>query len=123
MKDYELVNEMLKPITKNEIRAGYPVLTEDHFFFQLVTEFMTEKTKWTGTVTDLLSEMKRRDICPTTAAKLLHKYGKTVLKRNGVTVKFMRTNRRRLIELRHKGDGKSDRKRDGIVHDISDMFR
>ena len=59
MKDYELVNEMLKPITKNEIRAGYPVLTEDHFFFQLVTEFMTEKTKWTGTVTDLLSEMKR----------------------------------------------------------------
>ncbi len=34
MKDDELVNEMLKPVLKNEIRAGYPVLTEDHFFFQ-----------------------------------------------------------------------------------------
>ena len=81
MKDYELVNEMLKPITKNEIRAGYPVLTEDHFFFQLVTEFMTGKTKWTGTVTDLLSEMNCENVCISTAAKLLHKYGKTVLKK------------------------------------------
>lgn len=74
-----------------------------------MTEFMTEKTKWIGTVTDLLSEMNCEDICPTIAAKLLHKYGKTVLKRNGVTVKFMRTNRRRLIELHRKGDGKNDR--------------
>ena len=32
MKDEELVNEMLKPVAKNEIRAGYPVLTENHFF-------------------------------------------------------------------------------------------
>ena len=100
MKDEELVNEMLKPVIKNEIRAGYPVLTEDHFFFQQVTDFMTEKTKWMGTVTDLLSEMKCKNICPTTAAKLLHKYGKTVLKKKGVSVKFIRTNRKRLIELK-----------------------
>lgn len=123
MKDDELINEMLKPVAKDTVRAGSPILTEDYFFFQQVTEFMAEKTKWTGTVMDLLSEMKCKNICPTTAAKLLHKYGKTVLKRDCVTVKFMRTNRRRLVELRHKGDGKSDRKRDSIVHDISDMFR
>ncbi len=123
MKDDELVNEMLKPVMRNEIRAGYPVLTEDHFFFQLVTKFMTGKTKWIGTVTDLLSEMKCENICISTAAKLLHKYGKSVLKKDGVTVKFMRTNRRRLIELHRKGDGKSDRKRDSIVYDISDIFR
>lgn len=123
MKDDELINEMFKPVAKDTVRAGSPILTEDHFFFQQATEFMAEKTKWKGTVTDLLSEMNCEDICPTTAAKLLHKYGKTVLKRNGVTVKFMRTNRRRLIELHRKGDGKSDRKRDSIVCDISDMFR
>ena len=45
MKDEELVNEMLKPVAKNEIRAGYPVLTENHFFFQQATEFTAEKTK------------------------------------------------------------------------------
>ncbi len=123
MKDDELINEMLKPVAKNKIRAGYPVLTEDHFFFQQVTEFMTGKTKWIGTVTDLLSEMNCEDICPTTAAKLLHKYGKAVLKKDGITIKFIRTNRKRLVELHRKGDGKSDRKRDSIVCDISDMFR
>lgn len=123
MKDDELVREMLKPVEKDDVRVGHPILTEDHFFFQQVVEFMQDRRIWLGTVTDLLSEMKCGNICPTTAAKLLHKYGKTVLKRNGVTVKFMRTNRRRLVELRHKGDGKSDRKRDGIVYDISDMFR
>ena len=100
MNDDELVNEMLKPILRNEIRAGYPVLTEDHFFFQQVTEFMTGKTKWIGTVTDLLSEMNCEDVCISPAAKLLHKYGKTVLKKKGVTVKFIRTNRKRLIELK-----------------------
>lgn len=100
MKDDELVNEMLKPVIKNEIRAGYPVLTEDYFFFQLVAEFMVGKTKWIGTVTDLLSEMNCKNICLTTAAKLLHKYGKTVLKKKGVSVKFIRTNQKRLIELK-----------------------
>ena len=34
MKDDDLINEMLKLGLNNEIGAGYPVLTEDHFFFQ-----------------------------------------------------------------------------------------
>lgn len=67
--------------------------------------------------------MNCEDICPTTAAKLLHKYGKAVLKKDDITIKFIRTNRKRLVELHRKGDGKSDRKRDSIVCDISDMFR
>ncbi len=100
MKDDELVNEMLKPVAKDAVRVGYPILTEEHFFFKLVTEFMTGKTKWIGTVTDLLSEMKCENICISTAAKLLHKYGKAVLKKSGVSVKFIRTNRKRLIELK-----------------------
>ena len=100
MKDKELVNEMLKPVAKNETRAGYPVLTEDHFFFQMVTEFMSDKRIWLGTASDLISDMKCKNISANTAAKLLHKYGKTMLKKKGVSVKFIRTNRKRLIELK-----------------------
>ena len=74
MKDDELVNEMLKPVIKNEIRAGYPVLTENHFFFQLVIEFMSDKRIWLGTVSEL--------------------------KKKGISVKFIRTNHKRLIELK-----------------------
>ena len=100
MKDDELVNEMLKPVAKNEIRAGYPVLTEDHFFFQLVIDFMSDKRIWLGTASDLVSDMNCKTVSANTAAKLLHKYGKTMLKKKGVSVKFIRTNRKRLIELK-----------------------
>lgn len=100
MKDDELVNEMLKPVAKNEIREGHPVLTEDHFFFQQVMEFMSDKRIWLGTASDLISDMKCKNISANTAAKLLHKYGKTMLKKKGVSVKFIRTNRKRLIELK-----------------------
>ena len=102
MKDDELVNEMLKPIAKNETRAGYPVITEDHFFFQLVIDFMSDKRIWLGTVSDLIFDMNCKTVYANTAAKLLHKYGKTVLKKKGVSVKFIRTNRKRLIEIRNK---------------------
>ena len=100
MKDDELVNEMLKPVAKDEIRAGYPVLTEDHFFCQQVVEFMQYKRIWLGTASDLVSDMNCKTVSANTAAKLLHKYGKTVLKKKGVSIKFIRTNRKRLIELK-----------------------
>ena len=100
MKDDELVNEMLKSIVKNEIRAGYPVLTEDHFFFQQVVDFMQDKRIWFGTASDLVSDMNCETVPANTAAKLLYNYGKTVLKKKGVSVKFIRTNRKRLIELK-----------------------
>ncbi len=100
MKDEELVNEMLKPVLNNEIKAGYPVLTEEHFFFQQVVEFMQDKRIWLGTVSELISDMSCKTVSANTAAKLLHKYGKTVLKKKGVSVKFIRTNRKRLIELK-----------------------
>ena len=100
MKEEELVSEMLKPVTENEIRGGYPVLTEEHFFFQQVVEFMQDKRIWLGTASDLIFDMNCKTVYANTAAKLLHKYGKTVLKRNGVTVKFIRTNQKRLIELK-----------------------
>lgn len=100
MKDEELVNEMLKPVAKNEIRAGYPVLTEDHFFFQQVVDFMQDKRIWLGTASDLVSDMNCKAVSANTAAKLLHKHGKTMLKKKGVSIKFIRTNRNRLIELK-----------------------
>ena len=100
MKDDELVNEMLESIVKNEIRAGYPVLTEDHFFFQQVVDFMQDKRMWLGTVSELIFDMNCKTVPANTAAKLLHNYGKTVLKKKGVTIKFIRTNRKRLIELK-----------------------
>ena len=100
MKDEELVNEMLKPISSKDDRAGYPVLTEEHFFFQVVIDFMSDKRIWLGTVSDLISDMKCKDVSANTAAKLLHKYGKTVLKKKGFSVKFIRTNQKRLVELK-----------------------
>ena len=100
MKDEELVNEMLKPISSKDDRAGYPVLTEEHFFFQVVIDFMSDKRIWLGTVSDLICDMNCKTVPANTAAKLLHKYGKTVLKKKGVSVKFIRTNQKRLIELR-----------------------
>lgn len=52
MKDDELVNEMLKPIVKNEIRAGYPVLKNMQNIFRYVqyneerfAEMLLEKSK------------------------------------------------------------------------------
>jgi len=100
MRDDELVNEMLKPVAKNETRAGYPVLTEDHFFFQLVIDFMSDKRIWLGTASDLIYDMNCETVPVNTAAKLLHKYGKAMLKKKGVSVKFIRTNQKRLIELK-----------------------
>ena len=100
MNDDELVNEMLKPVIKNEIRVGYPVLTEEHFFFQLVIDFMSDKRIWLGTASDLVSDMNCETVPVNTAARLLHKYGKTVLKKKGISIKFIRTNRKRLIELK-----------------------
>lgn len=100
MKDDELVNEMLKPISSKNNRVGYPVLTEDHFFFQQVVKFMQDKRIWLGTASDLIFDMNCKTVPANTAAKLLHKYGKTVLKKKGVSIKFVRTNQKRLIELK-----------------------
>lgn len=100
MNDEELVNEMLKPIIRHEIRVCYPVLTENHFFFQQVVELMQDKRIWLGTASDLVSDMNCETVSANTAAKLLHKYEKTELKRNGVSIKFIRTNRKWLIELK-----------------------
>ena len=102
MNDDELVNAMLKLVLKKDDRAGYPVLTEEHFFFQQVVEFMADKRIWLGTASDLVSDMNCKAVSANTAAKLLHKYGKTMLKKKGVSVKFIRTNRKRLIEIRNK---------------------
>lgn len=100
MNDDELLNEMLKPALKKDARADYPVLTEDHFFFQQVVAFMQDKRIWLGTASELVSDMNCKTVPANTAAKLLHKYGKTILKKKGVSVKFIRTNRKRLIELK-----------------------
>ncbi|MBQ4547536.1 MAG: hypothetical protein IJA17_10355 [Oscillospiraceae bacterium] len=101
MKDYELVNEMLKPALKKDDRAGYPVLTEDHFFFQAVIDFMSDKRIWLGTASDLVSDMNC-GLYANTAAKLLRKYGNTALKKEGLVLRFIRTNKKRLIEIRSK---------------------
>ena len=100
MKDEELANEMLELIKKNETRGGYSVLMKDHFFFQQVVDFMQDKRIWLGTASDLVSDMNCKTVPVNTAAKLLHKYGKTMLKKKGFSVKFIRTNQKRLIELK-----------------------
>ncbi len=61
---------------------------------------MQDKRIWLGTVSELISDMNCKDVSTNTAAKLLHKYGKTVLKKKSLSIKFIRTNKKRLVELK-----------------------
>ena len=39
------------------LREGYPVLTEDHPFFKNLSRFMSGRSHWLGTASDLVNEM------------------------------------------------------------------
>ena len=80
-------------------REGYPKLTEEHPFFGKLRAFMNGKAHWLGTATDLLTEINDTATPTNTVTKLLNKYWYRLKNRDGISVNFRRTNRRRIIEI------------------------
>ena len=78
---------------------GYPVLTEEHPFFQRLVCFMAPKEHWLGTATDLLKELNDKSTPTNTVTKLLNKFWYELYNRDGIDVRFRRTNRKRIIEI------------------------
>ena len=56
-----------------------------------VVSFMQGKVKWSGTATELLSEMAETDTAPNVITKLLNEYRTTFLKENGLAYNHHRT--------------------------------
>lgn len=92
-------DEIVAAALEKPLREGYPILTEEHPFFGKLRRFMADKSHWLGTATDLLTEMKDTTTPSNTVTKLLNKYWYRLKNRDGIMVRFRRTNRRRIIEI------------------------
>lgn len=91
--------EIFREAMSVSLRDGYPVLTEDHPFLKNLSRFMSDKSHWLGTASDLVNEMQDTVTPPNTATKLLKKYELHLFSNDGIEVCFRRTNRKRIIEL------------------------
>lgn len=90
-----LVAEALGELPKK----GKPVITDNHPFLRKVTEFMADRKEWEGTATELLKEIDDGFTPPNTVTKLLNRYDCIHFYRRGISVKFHRTNRKRIIRF------------------------
>lgn len=91
--------EIFREAMSVSLRDGYPVLTEDHPFLKNLSRFMSDKSHWLGTASDLVHEMHDTVTPPNTVTKLLKKYELHLFRRDGIEVCFRRTNQKRIIEL------------------------
>ena len=71
--------------------------------FRLVA-FMEGRWEWSGTATELLTQMGETDTAPNVITKLLNEYHATVLRQNNVRYVYRRTRAGRRIVL-SMGDG------------------
>ena len=71
--------------------------------FRLVA-FMEGRREWSGTATELLTQMGETDTAPNVITKLLNEYHATVLRQNNVRYVYRRTKAGRRIVL-SRGDG------------------
>ena len=65
---------------------------------------MQSREKWSGTATELLSQMQESDTPPNVITKLLNEYRATVLNENNIYYDYKRTKAGRRIVL-SRGDG------------------
>ena len=91
--------EIFREAMDISLREGYPVLTEDHPFFNNLSRFMSGTTHWLGTASDLVNEMHDTVTPPNTVTKLLKQFELMLYRRDGIEVCFRRTNQKRIIEL------------------------
>lgn len=78
------------------------------FLFRVV-DFMECRTEWVGTATELLTEMKEREVTPNMVTKYLGQFAYEVLEPLGIEYRTKRTGKSRLIKfLRRDGDDAND---------------
>ena len=94
-KGKRLVAEMLGEIPSK----GKPILTEKHPFLRKVLRFMESRRQWEGTATELLAEIGDRHTPPNTVTKLLNRFDYECFYKQGISIQFRRTNRKRIIRL------------------------
>lgn len=94
-KGERLVAEMLGEIPSK----GKPILTEKHPFLRNVLSFMESRRQWEGTATELLSEIGDRYTPPNTVTKLLNRFDYDCFYKRGISIRFHRTNRKRIITM------------------------
>ena len=101
-KGERLVAEMLGEIPSK----GKPILTEKHSFLRKVLVFMESRREWEGTATELLAEIGDRYTPPNTVTKLLNRFDYNCFYKQGISIRFHRTNRKRIITLTNYHYGK-----------------
>lgn len=87
-------------------RKGQQQLAEESIppvLFRVVS-FMQEREQWSGTATELLSQMQENDTPPNVITKLLNEYHVSVLNENNICYDYKRTKAGRRIVL-SRGDG------------------
>ena len=82
------------------------------FLFALV-DFIRERTFWSGTATQLLTEMQETETAPTLVTKYLARFSEEFLRPSGVRYKTKRTGKQRLILLSFQPASDSDDANDG----------
>lgn len=94
-KGERLVAEMLGEIPIK----GKPILTEKHPFLRNVLRFMESRRQWEGTATELLAEIGDGYTPPNTVTKLLNRFDYECFYKRGISIRFHRTNRKRIITM------------------------
>lgn len=94
-KGERLVAEMLGEIASK----GKPILTSKHPFLRKVLAFMESRRQWEGTATELLAEIGDSYTPPNTVTKLLNRFDYDCFYKRGISIRFHRTNRKRIITL------------------------
>lgn len=78
---------------------GEPIMTANHHFLRKVIPFAQSRRYWIGSATELLEGIGDSTTPPNTVTKLLNKYDFDYFYRKHITIRFRRTNRKRLIEF------------------------
>lgn len=94
-KGERLVAEMLGEIPIK----GEPILTDKHPFLRKLLAFMESKRQWEGMVTELLAEIGDRYTPSNTVTKLLNRFDYDRFYKQGISIRFHRTNRKRIITI------------------------
>ena len=90
--------ELVERKSQEQLAAEVPPI-----LFRLVA-FMEGRREWSGTATELLTQMGETDTAPNVITKLLNEYHATVLRQNNVRYVYRRTKAGRRIVL-SRGDG------------------
>lgn len=101
-KGERLVAEVLGALPKKDEL----IMTDRHTFLRKVNPFIESRKEWEGTATELLVEIGDSYTPPNTVTKLLNRYDCSHFYGRGISIKFHRTNRKRIIRFYNFNYGK-----------------